>query len=166
MSRSAPTLAAGVLCLGLVGCALAGGRPPSTYDLVAPRSFAAAPRPAHWQLAVYEPTAVHALETNRLMVRPQADQVSYYKGVAWSDRLPRLQVASRLPEFRSGEAVSASTGQHGFTDLRAFQIDVGGKAYARSRSSRSWSMPARAGDRDRASAVLASSDPRAMPSPR
>ena len=39
MSRSAPTLATGLLCLGLVGCALAAGsKPPSTYDLVAPRS--------------------------------------------------------------------------------------------------------------------------------
>jgi cholesterol transport system auxiliary component len=113
MSRSAPTLAAGVFCLGLIGCALAGGgRPPSTYDLVAPRSFAAAPRPAAWQLAVYEPTAVHALETNRLMVRPQADQVSYYKGVAWSDRLPRLVQARIIQTFQNSgavKAVSAST---------------------------------------------------------
>ena len=135
MSRSAPTLAAGVLCLGLVGCALAGGRPPSTYELVAPRSFAAAPRPAAWQLAVYEPTAVHALETNRLMVRPQADQVSYYKGVAWSDRLPRLVQARIIETFQNSgavKAVSASTGQYALlTDLRAFQIDVtSGKAYA------------------------------------
>jgi len=136
MSRSAPTLAAGVLCLGLVGCALAGGgRPPSTYDLVAPRSFASAPRPAPWQLVVYEPTAVHALETNRLMVRPRADQVSYYKDVAWSDRLPRLVQARIIETFQNSgavKAVSASTGQYALvTDLRAFQIDVtSGKAYA------------------------------------
>ena len=135
MSRSAPALAAGVLCLGLLGCALAGSKPPATYDLVAPRSFAATPRPAPWQLVVYEPTAVHALETNRLMVRPQADQVSYYKGVAWSDRLPRLVQARIIETFQNSgsvKAVSSGTGQYALvTDLRAFQIDVtSGKAYA------------------------------------
>lgn len=135
MSRSAPALATGVLCLGLLGCALAGSKPPATYDLVAPRSFSAKPRPAPWQLVVYEPTAVHALETNRLMVRPQADQVSYYKGVAWSDRLPRLVQARIIETFQNSgsvKAVSSGTGQYALvTDLRAFQIDVtSGKAYA------------------------------------
>jgi cholesterol transport system auxiliary component len=136
MSRSAPTLAAGLVCLALAGCALAAGsRPPTTFDLVAPRSFAAAPRPASWQLVVYEPTAIHALETDRLMVRPTADQVSYYKGVAWSDRLPRLVQARIIETFQNSGAVksvSASNGQYALvTDLRAFQIDVSsGKAIA------------------------------------
>lgn len=136
MSRSAPTLATGLLCLGLMGCALAASsKPPTTYDLVAPRSFSAAPRPAPWQLVVYEPTAVHALETDRLMVRPRADQVSYYKGIAWSDRLPRLVQARLIETFQNSgavKAVSASVGQYALvTDLRAFQIDVSsGKAVA------------------------------------
>jgi cholesterol transport system auxiliary component len=135
MSRSAPTLAAGLLCLALAGCALAGTRPPSTYDLVAPRSFAGTPRPSSWQLVVYEPTAIHALETDRLMVRPTSDQVSYYKGVAWSDRLPRLVQARLIETFQNSGAVksvSASNGQYALvTDLRAFQIDVSsGKAIA------------------------------------
>jgi cholesterol transport system auxiliary component len=136
MSRPAPALAAGLFCLGLFGCALAAGsRPPTTYDLVAPRSFAGAPRPAQWQLVVYEPTAVHALETDRLMVRPSADQVSYYKGIAWSDRLPRLVQARMIETFQNSgsvKAVSATSGQYALvTDLRAFQIDVSsGKAAA------------------------------------
>src|SRR5262245_17530503 len=136
MSRSAPTLAAGLICLALSGCALAAGsRPPNTYDLVAPRSFASTPKASAWQLVVYEPTAIHALETDRLMVRPTADQVSYYKGVAWSDRLPRLVQARIIETFQNSGAVrsvSASTGQYALvTDLRAFQIDVtSGKAYA------------------------------------
>ena len=78
---------------------------------------------------------MHALETNRLMVRPQADQVSYYKDVAWSDRLPRLVQARIIETFQNSgavKAVSASTGQYALvTDLRAFQIDVtSGKAVA------------------------------------
>jgi cholesterol transport system auxiliary component len=129
MSRFAPTLAAGLLCLGLLGCALAAGsRPPTTYDLVAPRSFSAMPRPAPWQLLVYEPAATSALDTSRLMVRPKADQVSYYKGIAWSDRLPRLVQARMIETFQNTgavKAVSSSTGQYALaTELRAFQIDV------------------------------------------
>jgi cholesterol transport system auxiliary component len=129
MSRSAPTLATGLLCLGLVGCALAAGsRPPTTYDLVAPRSFSSTPRPAPWQLLVHEPTASGALDTSRLMVRPKADQVSYYKGIAWSDRLPRLVQARMIETFQNSgavKAVSATSGQYALaTELRAFQIDV------------------------------------------
>ncbi|MGA7456223.1 MAG: ABC-type transport auxiliary lipoprotein family protein [Methyloceanibacter sp.] len=113
----------------------AGSKPPTTYDLVAPRSFSSVKRPAPYQLVVYEPTAVHALETERLMVRPSADQVSYYKGIAWSDRLPRLVQARMIETFQNSgavKAVSSSIGQYALvTDLRAFQIDVSsGKAYA------------------------------------
>jgi cholesterol transport system auxiliary component len=129
MSRFAPTLATGLLCLGLVGCALAAGsRPPTTYDLVAPRSFAGTKKPAPWQLMVYEPTAAAALDTSRLMVRPKADQVSYYKGIAWSDRLPRLVQTRMIETFQNSgavKAVSGSSGQYALaTELRAFQIDV------------------------------------------
>jgi cholesterol transport system auxiliary component len=130
MSRSAPTLATGLLCLSLLGCALAGSRPPTTYDLVAPRSFAGAAKPAPYQLLVYEPTAASALDTSRLMVRPKADQVSYYKGIAWSDRLPRLVQTKMIETFQNSgavKAVSPSSGQYALaTELRAFQIDVSG----------------------------------------
>ncbi len=129
MSRSAPALATGLLCLSLVGCALAGGsRAPTTYDLVAPRSFAGAAKPAPWQLLVYEPTATSALDTSRLMVRPKADQVSYYKGIAWSDRLPRLVQTRMIETFQNSgavRAVSPSSGQYALAvELRAFHIDV------------------------------------------
>jgi cholesterol transport system auxiliary component len=137
MSRSAPALAVGVLCLGLSGCALAlgGGHAPTTYDLIAPRSFAAASKPAKWQLVVNEPTAVHALETDRIMVRPSADKVSYFKGVAWSDRLPRLVQVRMIETFQNSgavKAVSNSSGEYSLsTELRAFQIDAsGGRAAA------------------------------------
>jgi cholesterol transport system auxiliary component len=107
-----------------------GGKPPITYDLVAPRSFAGAAKPAPWQLLVYEPTATSALDTSRLMVRPKADQVSYYKGIAWSDRLPRLVQTRMIETFQNSgavKAVSPSSGQYALAaELRAFQIDVSG----------------------------------------
>jgi cholesterol transport system auxiliary component len=131
MSRSAPALATGLLCLSLMGCALAGGgKPPTTYDLVAPRSFAGTSKSAPWQLMVYEPTATSALDTSRLMVRPRAEQVSYYKGIAWSDRLPRLVQTRMIETFQNSgavKAVSPSSGQYALvTELRAFNIDVSG----------------------------------------
>ena len=128
MSRSAPTLATGLLCLSLLGCALAGSRPPTTYDLIAPRSFAGAAKPAQWQLLVNEPTAVSSLDTSRLMVRPKADQISYYKGIAWSDRLPRLVQARMIESFQNSGAVKAVSNTYGqyalASEIRAFQIDV------------------------------------------
>jgi cholesterol transport system auxiliary component len=129
MLRSAPLFAAGLICLSLVGCAFAGGkRAPATYDLVAPRSFAGSARAAPFQLVIYEPSTVHALETERLLVRPRADQVSYYKGFAWSDRLPRLVQARMIESFQNSgavKAVSATNGQYALaTELRAFQLDV------------------------------------------
>ena len=136
MSRSAPALATGLICLGLASCALAvgGNRAPATYDLVAPRSFAASTKPAHFQLVVNEPGAVHALETDRIMVRQGGDKISYYKGIAWSDRLPRLVQARMIETFQNSgavKAVSSSSGDYSLaTELRAFQIDVSGSQTA------------------------------------
>ena len=39
------------------------------------------------------------------MVRPKADQVSYYKGIAWSDRLPRLVQTRMIETFQNSGAV-------------------------------------------------------------
>ena len=66
MFRSAPVFATGLMCLGLSGCALAlgGNAAPTTYDLIAPRSFAAMPKGVKYQLVVNEPTSVHALGTD------------------------------------------------------------------------------------------------------
>jgi cholesterol transport system auxiliary component len=135
VSRSAPALATGVLCFGLAGCALAlgGNSAPTTYDLIAPRSFAASAKPARWQLVVNEPTAVHALDTDRIMVRPRADQISYYKGVAWSDRLPHLLQMRMMETLQNSGAVKAvvssadrADGDYSLAmEVRAFQIDAG-----------------------------------------
>ena len=128
MSRFDPAIALGLMCLGLAGCA--GSTPPLTYDIVATRSFAASPKSAKYQLVVSEPAAVQPLDTNRIMVKPSAGTVSYYKGVAWSDRLPRL-VQTRMVETiqNSGavKAVGTTSGDYTLaTELRSFQIDASG----------------------------------------
>ena len=104
MSRSAPTLATGLFCLGLLGCALASGsRPPTTYDLVAPRSFAGAAKPAPWQLLVYEPTAVTALDTDPPHGAPEGRSGLLLQGhcLERPAAAPRPDAHDRdLPEFR------------------------------------------------------------------
>lgn len=129
MSRSAPLLATGLLCLGLAGCA-GGNAAPTTYDLVAPRSFAPG-KQAKYQLVVNEPTSVQALDTNRIMIRPRADQISYYKGAAWSDRLPRLVQVRTIETLQNSGAVKSVSSSMDRVDgdymlsmeIRAFQID-------------------------------------------
>ena len=59
MFRSAPLFATGLLCLGLAGCA-GGSAAPTTFDLVAPRSFAPG-KQAKYQLVVNEPTSTGRL---------------------------------------------------------------------------------------------------------
>jgi len=132
MSRSAPIYATGLICLGLAGCALGGSAAPTTYDLIAPRSFAASAKPARYQLVVNEPTSVHALDTDRIMVRPRADQISYYKGAAWSDRLPHLVQVRTIETLQNSGAVKAVTSSSDRVDgdyslsmeIRSFQVDT------------------------------------------
>ena len=111
--------------------ALGGGSAaPTTYDLIAPRSFAGA-KAAPYQLVVREPIAVHALDTDRIMIRPSASQVSYYKGAVWSDRLPHLvqvRMIETLQNAGAAKAVLNSSDQASgdyylATEIRAFHID-------------------------------------------
>ena len=59
MFRPAAIVTLGIVGLGLAGCA--GSPPPTTYDIVASRSFAASPKSAKYQLVVSEPVAATPL---------------------------------------------------------------------------------------------------------
>jgi cholesterol transport system auxiliary component len=126
MFRLAAIVTLGIVGLGLAGCA--GSPPPTTYDIVASRSFAASPKSAKYQLVVSEPVAATPLDTNRIMVKPSANTVSYYKGVAWGDRLPRLVQARMVETIQNSGAVKSvgtSSGDYTLsTELRSFQVDA------------------------------------------
>ncbi|RMF00356.1 MAG: hypothetical protein D6773_11580, partial [Alphaproteobacteria bacterium] len=123
----------------LAGCA-GGGPPPATFDLTAPRVMTlTAPKPARFQLVVEEPTAVRALETDRIMVKPGGAQITYYKGAVWSDRLPHLMQARMVEAFQNTGLVSAVGSRADRLDadmemtsqLRAFHVEInGGQATA------------------------------------
>ncbi len=127
---TASTLALTGVMLG--GCLGSNATPPATYDLIAPKVMTlTAPRPAKFQLVVNEPGAVRSLETDRIMVK-SGPQVAYYKGAAWSDRLPRLMQARMVEAFQNAGLVSAVGSRSDrldadyelSTQVQAFQVNV------------------------------------------
>jgi cholesterol transport system auxiliary component len=112
----------------LAGCAGQGQR--TTYDLTAPGNIGKAGG-LGGQLVVNEPTAVQALDTDRILVRDNG-ALAYLPDAQWADRLPRLfqtrliqtfENASRLGSVgRPGDRVVADYALN--ADIRAFGIEA------------------------------------------
>ncbi len=123
------------LCVALAGCSLLGGGSSAlaTFDLDAPTGAAATHATAA-QVLVPEPVALKALDTERIVVRPSANEISYYPGAQWSDRLPRLVQNRLVQTFENAGRIRAGTPGQGLsidyqvlTDLRAFDYDAATK---------------------------------------
>jgi cholesterol transport system auxiliary component len=124
------TLAPALLALaGLLG---ACGQPQrTTFDLTAPGDVGARGARGGAQLVVNEPTALQALDSDRIMVRDGA-VISYLPDGQWADRLPKLfqvrliqtfENASRLGRVgRPGDRVVADLGLN--ADLRTFAVET------------------------------------------
>ncbi len=125
-------LAAGAM---IVAAACSTATPVPTFDLMAPRDFGHV-RPARGLLAVAVPTALQALDTEKIMIEPSPGEVTYASDAQWSDRLPRLLQARIVETFengtrirtvaRAGDRVSADAQL--VTDIRQFSIQVGNGA--------------------------------------
>jgi len=134
--RAARNMIGLLLAVAMSGCALAvNGAPPQTYDLVAIEVEPFRGQPLPVQLVVRTPTAVRALNTERILVRPAHERISYYPDAAWSDRLPRL-VRARMSEALedSGHFKAVVTEDDRVTAsyslqiaIRAFEMSVNGK---------------------------------------
>lgn len=120
----------------LGGCLGSNAVAPATYDLVAPKVMTlTAPRPAKFQLVIDEPTAVRSLDTDRILVKSGA-RVAYYKGAAWSDRLPRLMQARMVEAFQNAGLVSAVGSRADrldadyelTTQVQSFDVEVDGSS--------------------------------------
>lgn len=116
----------------LGGCLGTGVSPPTIYDLSAPKVMTlTAPRAAKFQLVVNEPSAVRALESDRILIKDGV-RVSYYKGAAWSDRLPRLLQARMVEAFQNAGLVSAVGSRADrldadyelATQVQSFQVEI------------------------------------------
>jgi len=127
-----PLLAAGLLA----GCGSLSA-PPQTFDLRAPDMVKPA-RPGRAQLVIAEPTALQALDSDRILVRSGDGQVSYLPAAQWSDRLPNLVQARLIQTFENADRIG-SVGRPSdkltpdatlVADIRDFEIQAGGAATA------------------------------------
>jgi cholesterol transport system auxiliary component len=124
-------LAVALMALALVGCGtldLAGT--PATFDLSAPRDLPAAGRPRA-QLTIAEPSALQALDSNRILVRASDGQVTNLAGAQWADRLPRLLQVRLVQSFENATRIGAVARAEEklapdvalTSEIRAFEID-------------------------------------------
>jgi cholesterol transport system auxiliary component len=124
----APSLAVASALL-LAGCG--GGSAPTTYDLSAPRDFGRIGG-GGGVLIVAQPTAVQALDSDRLIVKDSTGALSFLGGAQWADRVPNLVQTRLIQTFENGSRIAA-VGRPGErivpdfqlnTDIRAFNIDA------------------------------------------
>ncbi|MEM6579534.1 MAG: ABC-type transport auxiliary lipoprotein family protein, partial [Pseudomonadota bacterium] len=96
--------AAALLCcaLSLAGCATLGAlnaasTPGDAYELRPPPNAPRAASTQNVQLVIDVPTASGAIDTDRILVRPNASQVQYLPGAQWTQAAP-VMVQSVLVE--------------------------------------------------------------------
>ncbi len=109
--------------------------PPPTpfYDLTAPRSFPAPSKPPQAQLAVAEPTALLMLDTQKILVRPQAPESPTFADAKWADNLPKLIQAKIVQSLDNSHYFKAVVRQAEdlksdyrlMLEIRTFQISTG-----------------------------------------
>ena len=95
----------------IAGCALVrpAEKPRETYDLTAPETVPGAGSTSA-QILVKVPTALKAIDSDRIVVRPQPTVITYLEGAQWQDSVPRLFQAKLLQTFEN-------TGNTGATAL-------------------------------------------------
>ncbi|MEX0852328.1 MAG: ABC-type transport auxiliary lipoprotein family protein [Bauldia sp.] len=105
------------------------------YDLTAPADFAPIAKLPAGQLVVARPTAVVALDTQRIILEQAGGEVPVFAEVRWADSLPLLIQARVIQAFENaGDArVGADLGPVAvdfqvLLDLRQFRISAAGKA--------------------------------------
>ncbi|WP_188409615.1 ABC-type transport auxiliary lipoprotein family protein [Agaricicola taiwanensis] len=117
----------------LGGCALLSTpTPPDTYTLTAP-SFTKSSRAPRGLLVIAQPTAISAIDSERIVARPATGEITYVQESQWSDGLTRLLQARILESFENASRLSA-VGRVGdrlssdfqlATDVRSFEVDAG-----------------------------------------
>ena len=103
--------------------------PSTVYDLSAPADFSGVAVPPTGQLVVNEPTAVVALNTQRILVQDGAGEVPSFDDSQWSDSVPKLVQAKLIQGFenagydRVGNDTQGLVADHQLIlDIRTFHI--------------------------------------------
>ncbi len=123
-----------LLCAAVLsGCSFLAPKPaPDTFDLEAATAFPGTVGGTSIQFAITEPSAVGALNSERIVVRPEPTEITYLAKAQWNDRVPVLVQARLIDSFRNtgkvrsvglpGGAVDNDVGL--VTDLEDFHIDA------------------------------------------
>ncbi|MCO5065942.1 MAG: ABC-type transport auxiliary lipoprotein family protein [Rhizobiaceae bacterium] len=130
---------AAAMSLSVSGCALLGGKakPLDTYELTAPGIDKGRARRGV-QILVTEPSALKALDSQNIVIKPQPGSIEYLSGAQWADRLPRV-IQARLGETFQKSGRFAGVGRPGeglaidyqiVTEIRAFEVRLDGAARA------------------------------------
>lgn len=112
---------------------LTGGGPekpgPIIFDLPAPRNFPLIDKLPTAQLAIAEPTAVLALDTQRILVRSDGGETPSFADARWSDNLPKLVQAKIIQGFENAKFVRVRRSINGpasdpqlLIDIRSFRV--------------------------------------------
>ncbi|MBD3844593.1 membrane integrity-associated transporter subunit PqiC [Bosea sp. SSUT16] len=138
MTIEAPQTAMARRCLSVlalsVGLALAGcggGQTPTTFDLTAPSGFGRVGG-SHATMVVARPTAVQALDSDRVIVKDSGGALSFLGGAQWADQVPALVQTRLIQTFENASRIgSVSAPGQGITptvqlvtDIRSFNIDA------------------------------------------
>jgi cholesterol transport system auxiliary component len=116
--------------LALSGCA--GSPPPATFDLTPARNLSR--RGGGAIVVVPEPSAIFALDSERIVVRARTGEITYLPGAQWADRLPRLvqnrliqsfENAGRATVGRPGDRLAATYQLQ--LDIRLFEVQEAGR---------------------------------------
>jgi cholesterol transport system auxiliary component len=102
MNRRA-ILVSGASLVALSACSGIVGPPdaPQIYMLkAAPAAAVNGPKVA-WSLGVAQPSAPHALDTDRLVISRSADTADYYANAVWQDRLPSIVQEALVDAFEA-----------------------------------------------------------------
>ena len=119
------------LAAALVLGACSSSKPPQTFDLNAPARLQGSGA-MRGNLVVAEPVAVATLDGQRIVVKPNAGEVTYLPDAQWSDRLPKL-VQSKIIEAYENSGKLTSVGRPGdrltvdfqlISEIRSFEIDA------------------------------------------
>lgn len=131
--------ALGGLCLTLAACSVVGGKQLTTYDLSAPTNFDDISGRSNAQVLVATPTALKSLDSEMIVVRPNASEITYFGDAQWSDRLSRVVQEKLIQTFEnSGRIRSVAKPGDGVvvdykvvTTIRAFELVDANGAQAR-----------------------------------
>jgi phospholipid/cholesterol/gamma-HCH transport system substrate-binding protein len=106
---------------------LAGGGAPQKPKPVYELSLSITPMPRATQLgplAIAEPTAVIALQTQRMLVHSRDGELSQWDDAEWSDTLPKLVQAKLIQAFEDAGALEVVPQTEGIATTHQLQINL------------------------------------------